>query len=388
MAASRLSRLEENPFVAIQAKVEALLANGRDVIRLDIGSPDLPPPPEVIEELAQSARRHDHHGYQSHRGTAELREAWAQFYARLHAVKLDPERNVLPLLGSKEGIFNLAQVWLQPGDVVLAPDPGYQTYRHGAAFAGAEVVQVPIGFGQDGGPDFSAIPQAIAERARLMWLNYPNNPSGATVSLGVFRKAIAFARQHGVLLCHDAAYSQITFDGFRAPSVLEVEGAQDVALEFNTLSKSHNMAGWRTAVAVGHEEALESLLRYKACSDSGQFRPVMDAACRAMQMEPAWIAARNEIYADRQSVAYAALRALGVQLLKPKGAFYLWLPIPHGWKSAHFCEALLDATGVCLAPGDLFGPSGEGFARLALVVPRERLVQALDRLQAAWPLGE
>lgn len=385
-AGSRLSRLQKNPFVGIQARVEALHSRGVDVIRLDIGSPDLAPPEEVVAALHRSAQRHDHHGYQSHRGTAALRESWAQYYARMHGVQLEPERDVLPLSGSKEGIFNLAQVWLEPGDVVLVPDPGYQTYRHGAAYAEAEIYPLPIEHDHEEGPDFDAIPDVIARRARLLWLNYPNNPSGATVSLGVFRKAVAFARRHGILLCQDAAYSQITFDGFQAPSVLEVEGAKDVALEFNTLSKSHNMAGWRTAAAVGHPEALDMLLRYKACSDSGQFRPVMDSACLAMRMDPAWIAARNEIYAARQRLVLEALRGLGISVRKPKGAFYLWIPLPEGWSSHQFCEVLLESTGICLAPGDVFGPSGEGYVRLALVATEERLWEAMQRLQAVWPL--
>ncbi len=378
--------LPPNLLAVLAARIAELRRGGADVIRLDIGSPDLPPAPPIVEALTRAAARPEAHGYQSHRGTEALRAAWAQMYARRFGVPLT-SGEVLPLLGSKEGIFHLSLAWLQPGDLVLVPDPGYQTYAIAARFAGAEPVAMPLRPENGFLPDLQAIPASTARRAALMWLNYPHNPTAATAPPAFFQQAVDFCRRHGILLCHDAAYTQVVFEGDAAPSVLAAEGAREVAVEFNTLSKSHNMAGWRVGAALGRRDALEALLRLKTHADSGHFLPVMEAAVAALTGDQTWLAARNALYAARRDAAVQALRALGLEPYPARASLYLWFPLPPGWTdSLAFVQAALEAARVALAPGVVFGPRGEGHVRLSLVQPRERIAAALARLQA-WLAG-
>ena len=372
--------LSPNLLASLARRAVELTAQGADVIRLDVGSPDLPPAPHIVDALTRAAACPDAHGYQSHRGTRALRLAWAQMYARAFGVQIDPE-NVLPLLGSKEGIFHLSLVWLRPGDVALVPDPGYQTYGIAARFAGAETVALPLLLESGFLPDLDAVPAEVAARAKMLWLNYPNNPTAAAASLTFFERAVAFCRRHDILLCHDAAYTQVVFDGGRAPSVLQVDGAQDVALEFNTLSKSHNMAGWRVGAALGRRDALEALLRIKTHADSSHFLPVMEAAVAALTGDQTWLAERNAVYAARRDAAVAALREIGLRPYPARASLYLWFPLPPGWSDAlAFVRAALENAHVALAPGILFGPRGEGYVRLSLVQPAARIVEAIHRI--------
>jgi LL-diaminopimelate aminotransferase len=384
-------------FASLAPVVRELQTSGMDVIRLDIGSPDLPPPPQVIETLTQSAAQNGHHGYQHYRGTSRLREAWTAFYLRSFGVKLDPEREVLPLLGSKEGIFHLAQALINPGDVALVPDPGYQTYKSSTSFAGGTPYLLTLDTNTNL-PDLNDIPDEIAGRARLLWLNYPNNPTGAVAEPAYFKDAVAYARENNLLLCHDAAYTQVTYDGFRAPSLLEIPGAKDVAVEFNTLSKSHNMAGWRTGVVVGNKNAIDALYTLKTHADSGQFLAIMDGAVEALAtflaiMDGAvealatrdeWIMDRNDIYRRRRDLVAQKLIEMDIQFQLPRGAIYLWFIVPSRWSSIDFTETLLRDTGVSLAPGTIFGTCGEGFARLSLCRPEDRLLDAMDRIMEWW----
>ncbi len=379
--ANRLLKLPPYPFARWATHVDAARRKGLDVIRLDIGNPDMPPPDEVVEALCQSARQSSHHGYPGYRGLPTLREAVATYYHRRFGVELDPDTQVVPLIGSKEGIVNMALACLGPGDLALVPDPGYAPYTMGAALAGAEAHPFPLLAQNDFLPDFDAIPTDVADRAALMWLNYPNNPTGATADLPFFTRAVEFARRHNILLCHDVPYCDVTYDGYVAPSLLQVDGASEVAVEFNSLSKTYNMAGWRVGMAVGNAAALSALAQVKSNVDSGIFRPLQEAAIRALSADPAWIAARNEIYRERMEVILEALRAVGMEAARPRATLYAWARVPSGWESEPFALALLEQTGVAFAPGPFFGPSGEGYVRISVTAPTERVQEAMVRLQ-------
>ena len=380
-SAQRLQLVPSQFFAALNSRIAALQAAGQEIIRLDIGSPDLPPAPHILAALAQAAAMPDSHGYQAHNGPVALRQAWAEMYRRVHGVELDPQSEIVPLLGSKEGIFHLAQAILDPGDVVLIPDPGYITYTSGTLLAGGTSYSLPLLRERGYLPDLAAIPPKVLSQARLLWLNYPNNPTAATAPLEFFATAVEFARQHKLLICHDAAYSQVTFDGYHANSILEVPGAKQVAIEFNSLSKSHNMAGWRSGAAVGNVQALEALYRYKTNADSGHFLPVMQAAVAAMTGDQGWLAGRNEIYRQRRDCVLSALRACGLNPATPKASLYVWSPVPDGFSSAQFVSHLLEKAGVSLTPGTVFGQHGDRFVRIAFSSPTEQINAAMQRIQ-------
>ncbi len=381
--AQRMQGLTEHIFASIESRIARLEQSGAQVIRLDIGSPDLPPAPEIIEALNRSAGAPDRHGYQTHRGPERLRSAWAHMYRRVHGVELDPENEILPLIGSKEGIFHLPMAFINPGDIVLIPDPGYITYTRGAILSGGIPYYLPLLPENDYLPDLEAIPADILGRAKLIWLNYPNNPTASTSPLEFFERAAAFAREHSLLLCHDAAYSQVTFDGYRAPSLLQVSGAKEVGVEFNTLSKSHNMAGWRVAAALGNAQVLRALYTLKTNLDSSYFLPVMDAAVQAMTGDQSWLAERNAVYQERRDLVVACMHSLGLPALIPQASLYVWCPVPKGTSSSEFASFLLEEAQVSVTPGSLFGPHGEGFLRIALTVATDQIYKAMDRIKAA-----
>jgi LL-diaminopimelate aminotransferase len=379
--AHRMQSLPAHFFAALSAKLSEMQSKGLDVIRLDEGSPDMPPDDGIIQALALSAENPGNHSYQPHRGTARLRQAWATMYRNAHGVELEAESEVLPLLGSKEGIFHIAMATINPGDVVLVPDPGYITYTRGALFAGGEVIYFPLSPELGYLPDFETISAEIARRAKILWLNYPNNPTTAVATSAFFTQAVEFAREYGILLCHDAAYTQVTFDGYHAPSLLEIPGAKEVAVEFNTLSKSHNMAGWRLGAALGSSQALRALYILKTNQDSGHFKPVLDAATAAMCGDQGWLAQRNEIYRQRRDAAVQALRQMGFIAALPNASIYIWSDIPTGWSSVDFARAALEEALVSVTPGTVFGQGGEGFMRLSLTAPLERITEAMYRLE-------
>jgi LL-diaminopimelate aminotransferase len=379
--ASRLSNLPSNFFASLNSRLATLQEEGRDIIRLDIGSPDLPPAPHIIETLARSASSNVAHGYQPHLGTNALRAAWAEMYRRVFHVELEPEREVIPLLGSKEGIVNLNLAIVEEGDVVLAPNPGYISYVRGAALAGGEICLLSMPPERNYLPDLSSIPRDCLRRTKLMWLNYPHNPTASTANRRFFEEAVALAQEFSFLLCQDAAYSQIVFDGEKPLSLLEIPGAKQVSVEFNTLSKSHNMAGWRVGVMVGNAQAVSSLYKIKSIVDSGQFLPIQEASTVALTSDQSWLQERNHVYQERRDAVIAGLHNLGLDARLPRASIYVWSLIPSGWNSADFASAALENAGVSITPGTVFGSGGEGYVRIALTAPVERIQTAMERLK-------
>lgn len=381
-SAQRLESLPVYVFATLDAKLKTLRSRGVDVIRLDIGSPDGPPPGFVIQSLAQAAADPAHHGYAGYTGTPRLRQAMVDYYAQRFGVSLSVATEVLPLIGSKEGIANIALAWLDPGDLALVPDPGYPTYAASVALAGGQVHCMPLN-GENGWlPDFSAIPEAIARRARLMWLNYPNNPTGAIAPRAFFEEAVAFCHKYEILLCHDAPYADVCFDGYQAPSLLEVPGSKDVSIEFNSLSKSHNMAGWRVGMAAGNAIAVAALLQTKSNIDSGIFLAIQDAAAAALTGDQGWISARNAEYQRRRDAMFDVLvNDLGLEVTLPCASLYLWPKVPAGCTSAELADRILMATGVSLTPGSAFGAHGEGYLRISLGQTTDRFMMAVERLR-------
>jgi LL-diaminopimelate aminotransferase len=383
--ADRLNNLPPYPFsrwAGEVARVQARLrARGTEVIRLDIGNPDLAPPDAVVEALCASAREPTHHGYSGYRGLPALRRAIAAYYDRRFGVELDPDAQVVPLIGSKEGIVNLALAWLDPGDLALVPDPGYAPYTMGAMLAGAEVVTFPLLASRDFLPDLDAVPVSVADRARMMWLNYPNNPTGAVADLGFLTEVVDFARRHEILLCFDAPYCDVTYNDYVAPSILEVPGAVDVAVEFNSLSKTYNMAGWRMGMAVGNPEVLAALAQVKSNVDSGMFHPMQSAAIEALALSPVWMDARNARYRERLAVIVEGVRGVGLDASMPKAALYVWAALPAGAEAETVARRWLEEAGVAVAPGTFFGPAGAGYLRVSATAPIERIREAMARLK-------
>ena len=383
----RIANMPDYPFARWGEKVRAARATGIDVIRLDIGNPDLPPPDAVIETLCSSARDPSSHGYPGYRGLPALREGIAAYYDRRFGVELDPTTEVVPLLGSKEGIVHLALALLDPGDLVLVPDPGYPSYTMGAVIAGARVHKFPLLPDRGFLPDLDAIPADIAHEATMIWLNYPNNPTAGTADLEFFTAAVEFARENDLLLCHDVPYCEVTYDGYTPPSVLQVPGAKEVAVEFNSLSKTYNMAGWRVGMAVGNRDVLKSLFGVESNVVSGIFLPVQEAAIRALSVPHDWIEARNRIYQERRKIALDGLAALGWDVPASRATLYLWARIPEGYDSEGFATKLLNEAGVSVAPGSFFGEGGEGYVRISLTAPDARIAEAMDRLGGLFKQG-
>ena len=379
--ADRISGLQPYFFASLERTFKMLRESGVDIIRLDMGSPDLPPEDFIVEVLVEAARKPDMHGYSVSGGSVSLKEAMAGYYLDRFDLSLDPDKEVLGLIGSKEGIFNLSQVLINPGDLVLLPDPCYPVYPTSAAIAQAETYAMPLLAENHFLPDLTAIPDEIADRAKLMWLNYPNNPTGAVAPYSFFEAVIQFAREHQIIIAHDAPYVDVCFDHYRAPSILQVPGARDLAVEFNSLSKTYNMAGWRVGMAVGNPEVIQLLRTYKSQMDSSLFKPVMAAAETALRGNQDWIEGRNQIYESRRDVIVNTLTQLGFNLEMPKASLYVWAHLPEGYPdSVAFCDALLRQTGVSITPGVVYGPSGDGYIRISLVTPVERLEEAMARL--------
>ncbi len=378
---SRLERLPPYLFAELERKISAKRAAGVDVISLGIGDPDTPTPATVVDALASAARDPGTHRYPSNRGRPELREAFARFYERRFGVALDPNTEIVPALGAKECVFNLNLAFLDTGDAALAADPGYPVYTGGPLLTGGEPVLMPLLPERGFAPDFEAISPADLERARLVYLNYPNNPTGAIAPDGLFEAAVEFARQHGLLVVHDASYTETTFDGYVAPSFLETPGARDVGVEVFSLSKGWNMTGWRAAALVGNAEAVEAYWKLKTNVDSGMFGAVQLAAVEALDAGPPQ--EMPALYARRRDLVCDALAEIGVEVRPPKGTIYVWAPVPEGHTSASYCELVLDESGVVLSPGSAYGPNGEGFFRISLTVPDERLGEAVERLRSS-----
>lgn len=381
--AQRIKELPRYLFAEIDRKIREKVEQGVDVIRLGIGDPDQPTPDYISERMEAEIRRPVNHRYPPDEGLPEFKEAVARYYFERCGVELDPQREVLPLIGSKEGIANVSLAFVDPGDLNLVPDPGYPVYGIGTAFAGGAVHRMPLLPENNFLPRFDQIPSEAVQRAKLMFLNYPNNPTGAAAPDSFFAEAVEYARANQILICHDAAYAEVFFDQARPQSVLQIEGAKEVAVEFNSLSKTFNMTGWRVGFAVGSAAALEVLGRFKTNVDSGLFQAIQYSAVEALtnpQRDP-FIQALQSLYRERRDIVVQALKEMGWPITAPGGSFYIWAPVPAGYSSQSFAAEILDQTGVVVTPGSGFGEYGEGYFRIALTVGADRLREAMGRIR-------
>lgn len=378
----RVQALPPYMFAELERKITEKRAAGIDVISLGIGDPDLPTFPHIVEAMRGAVADPSTHRYPSNRGRAEFRHAFAEYYRRRFAVQIDPETEVIPALGAKECIYNLCFAFLDPGDLALASDPGYPVYTGGPLLAGARTTLMPLLPEHDFAPDLDAIAGEDARDARLMFLNYPNNPCGAIVPDGFFERVVEFARRHEILVVHDNAYSETTYDGYVAPSFLATPGAKEVGVEVYSLSKGFNMTGWRAAAILGNAEAIRAYWQLKTNIDSGQFEAVQLATAAALNGPSEPLAEMNRVYARRRDLVIAALREIGVEVEAPKGTIYIWAPVPEGHTSTSFVEKVLEEAAVVISPGSMYGPSGEGFFRISLTTPDEQLSEAVERLRA------
>jgi LL-diaminopimelate aminotransferase len=377
----RLDAIPPYLFAELERKIQAKKAEGVDVISLGIGDPDTPTPGFVVDALANAARDPGTHQYPSNRGRPEFRQGVADFYERRFGVALDPDNEIIPALGAKECIFNLNLAFLDPGDTALASDPGYPVYTGGPLLSGAQPVLMPLKPELGFAPDFDAIEDPAS--AKLMFLNYPNNPTGAIVPDGLFERAIEFAREHDILVVHDASYTEISFDGYKPPSFLETPGAKEVGVEVFSLSKGYNMTGWRTAAIVGNAEAIAAYWKLKTNIDSGMFEAVQLAAVAALRDGDETAREMSAIYQRRRDLVCGALKEIGVDVTPPGGTIYVWAPVPDGHTSASYCELVLEESGVVVSPGGSYGQSGEGWFRISLTVPDERLAEAVERMRTS-----
>ncbi|MBI2879789.1 MAG: LL-diaminopimelate aminotransferase [Candidatus Rokubacteria bacterium] len=378
--ADRLKRLPPYLFAEIDRQKKEARARGADLIDLGIGDPDIPSPPHVIEALARAARDPKNHRYPDYEGLLAFRGAAAGWYQRQFGVTLDPAAEVLTLIGSKEGTAHIPLAFCNPGDVVLVPDPGYPVYQAGTLFAGAEPYFLPLRGDHDFLPDLDAVPAEVARRARMIFLNYPNNPTAACAPLEFFERLVRFAERWGLIVCHDAMYSEIRFDGERPPSFLQVPGAREVGVEFHSLSKTYSMTGWRIGFCVGNREVLAGLGKVKTSVDSGVFQAVQEAAIAALTGPQEYVAEVQRTYQERRDVVVQGLRRLGLPVLVPRATFFVWAPVPGGGSSTEWAERLLREAEVVVTPGVGFGPHGEGYYRIALTVDKARLAEAMERL--------
>jgi LL-diaminopimelate aminotransferase len=384
--AQRVQNLPPYLFDEISRKIAAKRAQGVTTISFGIGDPDLPTPPHVLDALKQAADEPVNHRYPESEGLPELRAAMAGWYERRYGVALDAGKEVLPLIGSKEGIGHIALCFVDPGDTVLQPDPAYPVYAVGTLFAGGQSYAMPMDEESGWLPDLEAIPADVAHRAKAIWLNYPNNPTGAVADLGFFERVIAFAKRYDVLVLHDLAYSDVAFDGYEPPSFLQLPGAKDVGVEFSSLSKTYNMTGWRVGTLAGNPQLVDALARVKSNIDSGIPQAIQRMAIAALDGPQQAVADHNRIYQQRRDRVVEALRAIGLRATPPKASLYIWARIPEGETSIGFAGRLLDETGVVVTPGVGYGQAGEGYVRLSLTTPDEQIDEGLARL-AAWSNG-
>lgn len=382
-AARRLERIPPYLFAELDRLQAEAMARGVDVISLGIGDPDQPTPPHVVEALRRAAADPANHPYPSYVGSPRFRRAAAEWLRRRFGVELDPEGEVLALIGSKEGLAHVIWGYVDPGDAVLVPDPGYPVYKAHTLLAGGEPYTMPLLRERGWLPDLTRIPEEVAARAKLLFLNYPNNPTGAVADLDFFREVVEFARAHDIVVVQDAAYSEIGEPGYRPPSILQVEGARDVALEFHSLSKPYNMTGWRIGFAVGRAELLRPLATIKTNTDSGQFTAIQEAAVAALLDTPdIWFQRLNELYGRRRRLVLDTLRAVGIEAETPRATFYVWARVPARFASdGEFAAFLLREAGVVVSPGSAYGVHGSGYFRISLTVPDDRLAEAMERLR-------
>lgn len=381
--AERIRLLPKYLFAEIDKKIREAQAKGVDVIKLGIGDPDMPTPDYIVKKMQEEVARPENQCYPPDEGVKEFREAIADYYRQRFGVKIDPQKEVLPLLGSKEGIAHISACFVNPGDVNLVPDPGYPVYSIGTLFAGGAPQLMPLKRENHFLPDLHNIPAEAARRAKLMFLNYPNNPTGAVATKEFMEEAVSYADDNNLIICHDAAYNELAFEDYKPMSILEVKGAKELAIEFGSLSKTFNMTGWRIGYAVGNPLAVEALYRFKTNIDSGLFKAIQFAGVEALTSphRESFIEELRTIYQERRDVVIKALQEAGWPLEAPKATFYIWAPVPAGFTSQEFVSYLLEETGVVVTPGRGFGKHGEGFFRIALTVNKERMQEAMERIK-------
>jgi len=380
--AKRIENLPPYLFVEISRKIAEKRAQGEDVISLGIGDPDIPTPSHVIERLCQAAQDPQNHRYPESEGLPEFRHNIAQWYKSRFGVTLDPDREVLPLIGAKDGIGHIALCFIDPGDIALVPDPGYPVYSIGTMFAGGSSYYMPLIEDNHFLPDLDSIPADIAQKAKVLWINYPNNPTAAVAELEYFERVVAFANKYDIAVCHDGPYTEVAFDGYRPVSFLEAAGAKDVGVEIHSLSKSYNMTGWRVGMAVGNAEIIDALRRVKSNLDSGIPQAIQYAAMEALTGSQDCVKEHNEIYQRRRDRLLQILNQIGLKAKPPRASLYIWARVPDGYNSIEFATTLLDEAGVVVTPGVSYGKHGEGYIRLSLTIPDERLEEAMVRLMA------
>jgi LL-diaminopimelate aminotransferase len=380
--AKRIEKLPPYLFAEISRKIAEKRSQGMDVVSFAIGDPDIPTPSHVIDALCQAARDPANQRYPETDGLSDLRRAIARWYEQRFDISLDPDREVLPLIGSKEGIGHIALCFIDPGDLALVPDPGYPVYSVGTMFAGGDCYFMPLTEENGFLPELEAIPEAVARRAKLMWISYPNNPTGAVAELDFFERVVRFAKEHDIAVCHDGPYTEVAFDGYRPLSFLQAAGAREVGVEFHSFSKSYNMTGWRIGMVVGNATMVDALMRVKSNLDSGIPQAIQRMAIAAFEGPQDCIAEHNAVYQRRRDRLMEALARMGLGVRPPKASLYIWARLPKGQTSIEFAGRLLDDIGVVVTPGIGYGPHGEGYVRLSLTIPDERLEEGLRRLEA------
>lgn len=385
--ADRIKGLPPYLFASIDKMKQEAINAGKDIINLGVGDPDLPTPAPIIETLQKAASNPVHHQYPSYVGMLSFRTAVANWYKKRFKVTLDPNTEVLSLIGSKEGVAHLPMALINPGDTALMTDPGYPVYEAGTLFAGGKSVFVPLTIENGFLPDLDAIPDEVADEAKLFFLNYPGNPTAAVANHAFYDKLVAFAHRHNIVICHDAAYSEIYYDNKLPVGFMEVDGAKDVGIELHSLSKTYNMTGWRIGFAVGNSNVVGALGQVKTNIDSGIFQAIQEAGITALEMDDAPLAAIRNTYQERRDVLVSGLQKLGFKVDPPKAAFYVWIPTPAGTSSSDMTSKLLQETAIVTTPGSGFGAGGEGYFRMTLCVSKERLQEAIDRMERAGIRG-
>lgn len=380
--ARRVQALPPYLFAEISKKIAAKRAQGVDIVTFGIGDPDLPTPRHILDALHEAAEDPVNHRYPESEGLPELRDAIARYYERRFEIHFDPQKETLPLIGSKEGIGHIALCFIDPGDVALVPDPGYPVYEIGTMFAGGESYRVDLKRENGWLPDLDAIPDDVARRAKVLWLNYPNNPTGAVADLDFFEKVVAWARKYDVAVLHDNPYCDVAYDGYRPVSIFQVPGAKDVAVEFNSWSKAYNMTGWRIGMVVGNASMVDALMRVKSNLDSGIPQAIQKMAIAAIDGPQDVIDEHNAIYQRRRDRIVEVLRKCGLEVDVPKASLYVWAKLPEGVTSADYAARLIDETGVVVTPGRGYGVNGEGYIRLSVTTPDDRLEEGMRRLEA------